>query len=420
MPTTFTMPKLSPTMDVGLVVKWHKNEGDFVNAGDLLLEIATDKATIEHSALDEGWLRKIIVHEGEEAFVNDPIAIFTDAENEGIGEMPRPAVKKEQKKEAFQESSAPPTPQLREGFAPSTPLEGYTFPFPGEEFGEKLKASPLAKKLAQEKGLDLSSIAGSGPSGRVVAKDLEKAQKIGTASFTRKIPSTPPGSFHEEKFSPAQKVVALRLSQSKTFIPHFYATMDVRAEAIQQMRTQLESIGVKVTVNDFMIKAVALALREHPHVNSGYHGPNQTIIRFETIDVAVAVDTKLGLITPIIRHADCKNMGEIGAEMRNLAQKARGGKLMPEEYQGGSFTVSNLGMFGVKEFQAIINPPQAAILAVGVIRQEPIVQGGEVKVGALMSLTLSCDHRVVDGALAAKFLQSVKGFCENPATLLLY
>ncbi len=430
MPFTVTMPKLSPTMAEGTVARWLKKEGEFVEAGALLLEIATDKATVEHAALDEGWLRKILVPEGGSALLNQPIAIFTESANESIeGYAPPVEIKKEEKSseaktvEAAQETLTPQMPSgpglAEPAFAPSAPLEDYAFEFPGERI-EKPIASPLAKRLAKEQGLNLASVKGSGPGGRITSHDLEKAQAVGLVSFgERALPTTAPGTYEEIPLSPLRKIISKRLQESKTFVPHFYVKQVIDAEGLVHVKDQLKNLGVKVTFNDLIIRAAALALRQHPGVNAGFFAEHQTIIQFKTIDISIAVSVEGGLITPIIRHADYKNVGELGVEMRALAEKARQKKLTEQEYKGGSFCISNLGMYGITEFSAVINPPQAAILAVGGIQETPVVKSGEVRVGKTLALTLSVDHRVIDGALAAQFLKTVQALLENPAALLI-
>ncbi len=428
MPFTITMPKLSPTMETGAIAKWHKKEGDQVEPGDLLLEIATDKATVEHNALDGGWLRKILVHDGDEAEVNQPIAIFTEKQNESIeGYEPVSLVEKKLIEEVVQEEKAVPKkavkPSAASGlsqptFVPEEPLENYAFEVPVGH--EHLKVTPLARKLAKEQGLELSTVKGSGPGGRIVKQDLEKAQKGGLVVFGRReAPTIKPGTYEEEKLSPMRQVIAQRLQEAKSFIPHFYVNQTVNVESLSALREQLSATGIKVSLNDFIIRACALALREHPNVNSGYHSVHQTLIRFKTIDIAVAVSVEGGLITPIIRHADYKNLGELSVESRYLAGKAREGKLAPEEYKGGSFTISNMGMFGISDFQAIINPPQAAILAVGGIQSVPVIKNGEIVQGKTMNLCLSCDHRVIDGVAGAQFIKTLQKYLENPAILII-
>lgn len=437
MPFTLTMPKLSPTMEEGTIVKWHKKVGDFVQSGDVLLEVATDKATVEYQALDEGWLRQILAQEGQEAVINQPVAVFTVEEKESIeGYHPEgiaASSKTEQKTETPTEVQEK-MPAASEGgtkkksesilaqpqFSPEPPLENYAFEYPTERLEKRLVASPLAKKIAKEKGLDLSTIKGSGPHQRIMSRDLAKAQPLGIVNFGhRETPSLPPGSYEEIPLSPIRKVIGQRLQESKSFIPHFYVTQSVDAEPLVAIREQLKNQEIKVSVNDFIVKACALALRQHQALNTGFNSVNQTIIQFKTIDIAVAVSTDAGLMTPIVRHVDYKNLGEIALEVRTLAQKAREGKLPPQDYKGGSFTISNLGMYGVTEFQAILNPPQAAILAVGGIQDVPVIRNETVVPGKILNLTLSVDHRVIDGAVAALFLQTLKKILENPAILLI-
>lgn len=429
---TLTMPKLSPTMDAGTLVQWHKKEGDLVEVGDLLFEVATDKATVEYMAIDEGYLRKILVKEKGEAYVNQPVAIFSVEKNEDISKykpegeesaLAAVAAEKEGESQGGSKSTPAPTPTASvmptAAFEPAAPLEDYTFEFSREKTFRK-KASPLAKKLAKEQGLDLDSIQGSGPGGRVMERDLEKASKGSWISFSRaKAPTEKPGSYEEKSLSPMRKAIATRLSQSKTYIPHFYISIDVDAAPMSALRAELKKGELNLTFNDFVMRAVALALKKHPEVNTGYNSVTEKIIEFKTIDIAVAVSIPEGLITPIIRHCDYKNMGEISAEVKALAKRAKEGTLEPQEYQGGSFTVSNLGMYGISQFQAILNPPQAAILAVAGIRDVPVVKDEQVVPGKVMTLTLSCDHRVIDGALAAQFLASLKTTLESPALLLV-
>ncbi|NGX42944.1 MAG: Dihydrolipoyllysine-residue acetyltransferase component of pyruvate dehydrogenase complex [Chlamydiae bacterium] len=454
MPFTVTMPKLSPTMEVGTIAKWYKKEGEQVESNELLLEVATDKATIEHNVLDGGWLRKILIEEGGEASVNQPIAVFTEEKDESIeGYEPEGIVVEEleeieeeieerrerkkikrkgakrqrEKREDREEIKHRDAETQREkrkivqpSFAPEPPLEEYAFEIPTEAVEKRVKASPLARKLAKEQGLDISTVKGTGPSGRVMSSDLERAQKSGTVVFgKREVPTLPPGTYEEEALTPMRKVISQRLQESKAFIPHFYVSQAVNVQSLLDIREQLGNMDIKVTLNDCLIRACALALREHPTVNSGFNAENQSIIRFKTIDISVAVGVDEGLITPIIRHADYKNLGEVSVEIRNLVKKAREGKLEMHEYKGGSFTLSNLGMYGVTEFSAIINPPQGAILAVSGIQDVPILKEGKVVPGKVMNVTLSSDHRVIDGVMAAEFVNTLKQFLENPALLLV-
>jgi pyruvate dehydrogenase E2 component (dihydrolipoamide acetyltransferase) len=402
MPFTVTMPKLSPTMEAGTIAKWHKKEGDLVQAGDVLLEVSTDKATVEHSALDAGYLRKILVVEGSDASVNQPIAVFTEDPKESIENYkPEGVVEKAPVVSAPQ--AAPVKAQAQAAPVKATQAAR----------AERIIASPLARKLAQERGIELSQIAGSGPRGRIIAKDLEKKAAV------KALPLGKPGEYEEIPLNQVRKVISQRLQEAKSTIPHFYVTLDIDAEPLMQFRTQLEKTGLKVSFNDCIVKACSLALREHPVVNSGFNAAAQTILRFKSIDISVAVSVEDGLITPIIFQADQKSLAEISQEIRALAKKAKEGKLAPQEFQGGSFTVSNLGMFGVSHFQAILNPPQAAILAVGAIQEQPVVRDGKVIPGHVLHLTISSDHRVVDGVAAAQFLKTLQKFLENPVALLL-
>ena len=405
MPFTQIMPKLSPTMESGTIVKWHKKEGDQVDAGDLLLEVATDKATVEYTALDSGWLRKILIQEGEEAIVNQPIAILTETKEESVEGYKPEGEAVEQKPEA-------PKPQAAEQAAPQ--------PAPSARAGERIKASPLAKKIASERGLNLADITGTGPGGRIVSRDLAEVQPSKKVASKREpLFQETPGAFEEISLSQMRKTIAKRLQEAKATIPHFYVTSLIDADALVALRDHLIKWDVKVSFNDCVTKAVALALKQHPLVNTGFNAANQSIIQFKTIDISVAVSMEGGLITPIIRYADQKGLVEISEEIRSLAKKARSGKLAPEEYIGGSFTISNLGMLGVADFQAIINPPQAAILAVGGILDQPVIKNNQIVPGKVMHVTLSADHRVIDGVLAAEFLKTLKKCLENPSILLL-
>ncbi len=432
MPFTLTMPKLSPTMEEGTIVKWHKKIGEYVKPDDVLFEVATDKATVEYSALDGGWLRQILIQEGKEAIVNQPVAVFTIDAKENIQDyrpegvmVSTPIAQEPQVVGDQQENKKETQPKKKASisqpeFQPEPPLEKYTFEYVSREIGERVLASPLAKKIAKEKGLDLSNVRGTGPNERIMSRDIEKGQKKSVVRFRgREMPSIPPGTYEEQPLTPLRKVIAQRLQEAKSFIPHFYVTQAVDVQSLVEMREQLKQEGISFSMNDFIVKACAFALREHPTINSGYNSTNQTIVQFKTIDIAIAVSIEGGLVTPIIRHADYKNVSEISAEIQILAQKAREGKLESFEYKGGSFTVSNLGMFGVTEFQAILNPPQAAILAVSGIQEIPVVRKGAIVVGKVMNLTLSVDHRVIDGVGAALYLQTLKKIIESPSLLLL-
>jgi len=417
------MPKLSPTMDEGAIAKWHKKEGEFVKANELLLEIATDKATIEYNALDEGWLRKILTPEKGVAKINQPIAIFAATQDESIAELlekakPKPEEKVTEEVKFMKEEKVAVAfaPLQQPAFIPEPPFEKVSFVLPEPH----PKATPYAKELAKEKGVDLSTVAGTGPGGRIISEDVEKAQPQGVATFGRReIPEIPAGTYEEIPLSPMRRIIARRLQESKSFIPHFYVKQTIDAEPLVVLREQLKQFDLPVTYNDILIRGAALALRQHPEVNRGFNSVNQTMIQFKTIDISVAVSVEEGLITPIIRYADFKNLGQISVEARHLIDKARRHKLEEHEYKGGSFSVSNLGMYGIAEFSAVLNPPQAAILAIGGIEEVPVVKDNEIVIGKKLALVLSADHRVIDGALAATFLKTLKKILENPSVVLL-
>lgn len=426
MPFTVTMPKLSPTMEEGTIAKWHKKIGDHVKAGEILVEVATDKATIEYNALDDGYLRAILVREGKTADVGRPIALFSVKPQESIeGYLPED--------EKSSKTVAPKTktpermvnamgPAMRQpAFVPEPPLKNYRFAFPAGNISERILASPLAKKIAQEKGLDLTTVKGSGPKGRIVRRDLDRAQMAGKVAFGRREkPDLAPGTYEEIAISPMRKTIGQRLQESKSFIPHFYIRQEIDVAALVMIREQLKSYEIHLTVNDFIVRAAALALRENPLINSGYNSVNQTIILFKTVDIAVAVSVEGGLFTPIIRHADYKNIGEISVEMKELSVRAKAGHLKSEEFKGGSFTISNLGMFQITDFAPIINPPQAAILGVGGIEEcVRIKPNGKTVPGKKMNLILSLDHRVVDGGIGARFIKTLQKYLENPAVLII-
>jgi len=429
------MPKLSPTMEGGTLVKWHKKEGDAFKVDDLLFEVATDKATVEYYSLDEGFLRKILIHENEDALVNQAVAIFTEEkdesiegyEPEGLAMVPVEESASPPIEETHVASTDQPTPVVNPGegalvqpaFEVAPPLEDYGVEFQTSKEARRA-ASPLAKKLAREKGLDLLNLRGSGPGGRIMSRDLDLAQKNGIATFgSHGLPTEMPGSYEEEMLSPMRKAVGQKLQAAKTFIPHFYVQLDVDVDSLVSSREQLKKMGVEVTVNDYVMRATALALKEHSIINSGFDASKNRIIRFKTIDIAFAVSLNDGLITPIVRHVDYKNLGQISVHVKHLAMLAREKKLKPDQYRGGSFTISNLGMFGIDHFQAVINPPQVSILAVGGIRECAVVKRGGVVAGKRMTVSLSSDHRVVDGADAARFLKTLQKHLENPASLLI-
>lgn len=409
--------KLSPTMTEGEIVEWKVNEGQPYKNGDLLFTVQTDKSVVEFNALDDGILRKILKGAHSVCKVGDPIGVVTDEVNEDFSDL----LKEWEKLEAPKPQSAPQTTPLQPANAAQTPVAtsvGFVEPvfaiaspletIPTLAGGKEVLATPYAKQLAKEQGRDLKGLPGSGYQGIVTAKDVEKApskayQKLKSKTF----PEEKPGSYTLIPMSPMRKAIAKRLQQSKQFIPHFYVTHVVNTLELGKIRQQLKDYGIDCTINDFILRAVALSLRDHPEVNSGFDSKTQSIIRFHTVDVSVAVSIPEGLITPIVRLADFKGIEELSKEVKFLVKKAKEGTLKPEEYQGGSFTLSNLGMFGIDSFMPIINPPQAAILGVG----------GSIE--GQMKLTLAADHRVVDGADAARFLATLKKFLESPTLLLL-
>jgi len=433
MPIQVLMPALSPTMTEGNLSKWFKKEGDPVASGDVLAEIETDKAAMEVEAVEEGTLGKILVAEGAgQVPVNTPIALILEE-----GEDPATL---EAAAKAAQASAPPPAASAPEPAAPSPPAAPVQPasppppPAPAQPSpGGRGKASPLARRLAAQGGLDLAAIAGSGPAGRIVKRDVEAAIAGGGAQAR---PGTAPRptaqlpvvlaegqAYTDLPHSAMRRVIAQRLTQSKQEIPHFYLAADCRVDQLLALRKDLngrapEGDGhYKVSVNDFVIRAVALALKKVPAANASWM--DDAIRIYHSSDVAVAVATPDGLITPIVRNAEVKGLAEISAEMKDLASRARDGGLAPGEYQGGGFTISNLGMYGVKEFSAIINPPQSCILAVGAGEQRPIVRDGALAIATVMTCTLSCDHRAVDGAVGAEFLAAFKTLIEEPLTMLL-
>lgn len=441
MPFTVTLPKLSPTMEGGVVVKWHKKVGDAIAAGDLLIEVSTDKATVEYQALDKGFLREILVPEGMEAKVNQPIAVCTEKADESVegytpewagGGAPAAAAPSAAAAPAGAAKPAPapvraaPAPvraapskaaALPTHSGPAAPIQ-QRVPF-GSAQG-RVQASPYAKKVAAQQNLDLGSVSGTGPGGRVLARDLAAAAPLAPVAFGRRdTPQLAAGSASLEELSPMRKVIGERLLESKTTIPHFYLSMVVDAGPMMTLREQLASWGLKVTVNDLITRATALALRQHPQVNSGFDPHTPAIVRYQTVDISIAVAIPAGLITPIITHADTKHLGQISSEVKELVARAKEGKLHPHEFQGGSFTISNLGMYGVGSFFPIINPPQAAILGVGGVEEVPVVLNGAVVPGKRLHLSLAADHRVIDGAEGAQFLKTLKLFLEHPAGLLV-
>ena len=438
MPTEILMPALSPTMEEGTLAKWLVKEGDTVSSGDLLAEIETDKATMEFEAVDEGTVGKILVPEGSEnVAVNTPIAVLLEdgesADDIGTASAaPAPAAAEE----APAKEEAAPGPAPAAAPAPAAPVAAD---------GNRIFASPLARRIAKDKGLDLSQIKGSGPKGRIVKADVENATASAPAAAAAAAPAAkaaapsaaaaaPAGpsteqvlrmyegrEYEELKLDGMRKTIAARLTEAKQTIPHFYLRRDIQLDALlkfrSQLNKQLEGRGVKLSVNDFIIKASAIALQQVPEANAVWAGDRT--LKLKPSDVAVAVAIEGGLFTPVLKDADMKSLSALSAEMKDLAARARDRKLAPEEYQGGSFAISNLGMFGIDNFDAVINPPHGGILAVGAGAKKPVVGAdGELTVATVMSVTLSVDHRVIDGALGAELLNAIKDNLENPVAML--
>ncbi|MDA5555635.1 pyruvate dehydrogenase complex dihydrolipoamide acetyltransferase [Shimia sp. MMG029] len=430
MPIEILMPALSPTMEEGTLAKWLVKEGDEVSSGDLLAEIETDKATMEFEAVEDGIVGKILVPEGSEGVqVNAVIAILLeDGESaEDIGATPAAA------------PAAAPTeePEAPKAPAASAPAPSATV----SSDGNRIFASPLARRIAADKGIDLATLTGSGPRGRIVKADVEGASAAPAAA---KAPATPTPAakaaplasgpeadtvlrmyadrdFEEVALDGMRKTIAARLTEAKQSIPHFYLRRDIKLDALlafrSQLNKQLEKRGAKLSVNDFIIKACALALQEVPDANAVW--ASDRILKLKPSDVAVAVAIEGGLFTPVLKDAEMKSLSALSAEMKDLAARARDRKLAPHEYQGGSFAISNLGMFGIDNFDAVINPPHGAILAVGAGTKKPVVdEDGQISVATVMSVTLSVDHRVIDGALGAQLLQAIVDNLENPMTML--
>jgi pyruvate dehydrogenase E2 component (dihydrolipoamide acetyltransferase) len=435
MATNILMPALSPTMTEGTLARWLKKEGDTVKAGDVLAEIETDKATMEVEAVDEGVLGKILVGDGTTGVkVNDPIAVLV-VEGEAV-----PAG-------VVVPAAAKATPVAKPEAVPAAvPAPGKTNGHAGEE---RVVASPLARRMAKQAGIELASVKGSGPNGRIVRADIEATHRGGARPTPAETPAAPvpvaapiaapvatPVPVPKPAVPPitvphrlvsnstVRKVIARRLTEAKQTIPHFYVSIDVELDALLKLRAELNAkspsegtAAFKLSVNDLLIKAVAVTLRRLPKVNSSY--TDEAIVLYDDVDISVAVSIADGLITPIIRKADQKGLAAISREMKDLAARARAGKLKPEEFQGGSFSISNMGMFGVSAFAAIINPPQSAILAVAAGQQRPVVKDGALAIATVMTCTLSVDHRVVDGALGAQWLAEFKKVVEAPLSLML-
>ena len=433
------MPALSPTMEEGTLAKWLVKEGDTVSSGDVIAEIETDKATMEVEAVDEGVVAKIMVAEGTEGVaVNAVIAVLAEEGEDpatveaGNASAPAPA--------AAAAAEPAPTPESASAAATAPPAA----PAAVASSGSRVFSSPLARRIAGQNGIDLAALTGSGPNGRVVKRDVEAAIAAGTGAVKaapaaqtggapmaigagpdpRKIAGQLQMAYEEIPASGMRKTIARRLVEAKQTVPHFYLTVDIELDALLAMRKQVNAAvpeGVKISVNDMIILASAKALMDEPDTNASWAG--DAILKYQSADVAVAVATDGGLITPVIRDAQSKSLTTISEEMIDLATRAREGKLKPHEYQGGTFSISNLGMFGIREFAAVINPPHGAILAVGKGEKRPVVRttesGDELAIATVMSATLSCDHRVVDGAVGARWLNAFQRRLENPLSMLL-
>ncbi len=425
MATNILMPALSPTMTEGTLARWLKKEGDQVKAGEIIAEIETDKATMEVEAVDEGRLGKILVPGGTAGVkVNDVIAVLVEP-GEAVSAAPAAKLAAAPAAAPAPAPAAAPAPVAHSTVAPAS--------------GDRAVASPLAKRMAQQAGLDLSAIQGSGPNGRIVKSDVEAALAKGAAPKAAPAPqaaapapkpaATPVnlaalGAHTAVPHSTMRKVIARRLSESKATVPHFYVSMNIELDALLALRGQLNAASpkdgagaFKLSVNDMVIKAAAVTLRRLPKVNASW--TDDATILYDDVDISVAVSIPDGLITPIVRKADQKGLVAISSEMKDLAARAKAGKLKPEEFQGGGFSISNMGMYGVRDFAAIINPPQAGILAVSAGEQRPVVKDGALAIATVMTCTLSVDHRIVDGALAAEWIAEFKRIVENPLSLML-
>jgi len=444
MPVNITMPALSPTMEEGTLAKWLVNIGDEVNSGDIIAEIETDKATMEVEAVDEGVVAKILVDAGTEGVkVNAIIAVLAeDGEDISKVEAAAPAEVKPAEKNATQKSETKTNSDTEQSVAPQTPTRApqtlASTPLPAAtKNGDRIKASPLARRIADMKGIDLSSLKGSGPRGRIIKRDVEDAKPSAAGSATNAAVSASsdglimpqilddrvyaPDSYEIKPLDGMRKTVAKRLTQSFMQVPHFPLIVDIQLDHLLESRAAINAAareGVKVSVNDMLIKASAMALMDEPNCNASYSDNGIAYHKSAHISVAVAIDG--GLITPVIRDAEKKGLKQISEEMKDLAARARERKLKPQEYMGGTFSISNLGMFGIKSFSSIINPPEGMILSVGAGSPQAVVgKDGAVKSATVMSVTLTCDHRVIGGAEGALWLQSFKRYVETPEAMLL-
>lgn len=408
-----TMPRLSDTMEEGTVAKWHKKVGDQVSEGDLLAEIETDKATMDFEAFQEGKLLHIGIEEGATAPVDSILAILGEEGEDISGLLKGSNGAADKKEEKAEETEASADTDVKEDRKEPEPAKTEKTSDTASEDG-RLKVSPLARKLAEDKGVDLRQVKGSGEGGRIVKRDIDEYKPAAASQA----PAMSSGGYEEFPVSQMRKTIAKRLSESKFTAPHFYLTLEIDMDAAIAARKSVNEVSeTKVSFNDIVIKAAAMALKQHPKVNSSWLGDKIRVNHDVNIGVAVAVEE--GLLVPVVRHADKKGLATINAEVKEAAGKARDKKLQPADWEGNTFTISNLGMFGIEEFTAIINPPDSCIMAVGGIRQVPVVKNGAVVPGNVMKVTMSCDHRVVDGATGAAFLQTFKSNMENPLAMLL-
>lgn len=419
------MPKLSDTMTEGVVAEWHKKVGDPVKSGELLAEIETDKATMEFESFYDGVLLHIGVEKGQAVPVNALLAIIGQQGEDisgllkdgGSAPQPEAAAKAEPKQEENKPAAAPEkeAPQAAPVSAPAAAPKPVAQSNPTNG---RILASPLAKKLADEKGVDLSFISGTGEGGRITKRDVDHYVPYDAPQRVTGSSATHVESYKDETVSQMRKTIARRLAESKFTAPHFYLTISLDMDnAVAARKAMNSQEGVKISFNDMVIKAVSMALKKHPNVNSSWLG--DVIRRNNHVHIGVAVAVEEGLLVPVVRFADTKGLSQIGAEVREYAQKAKDKKLQPADWEGNTFTVSNLGMFGIEQFTAIVNPPDSCIMAVGGISEEPVVKNGQIVVGNVMKVTLSCDHRVVDGATGAAFLQTFKHYMENPVAMLV-
>lgn len=435
MATEVMMPKLSPTMEEGQLSRWLKKEGDKVSMGEPLAEIDTDKATMEMQALSSGVLRKILIKEGESAPLGQLIAIIGEPD-EDISAIESkasgPAAEAKPTAEPAPETVPPDQPTSTTQPAAKTEENGRQGEVTEATSSGRLIVSPLAARMAAEAGIDLRTLAGTGPGGRIIKRDIEAAlsgkadapaaaatPKLRVVQPSQKAAVAGASAFRDEPISVMRKTIANRLVTSIGPVPHFFLTTEIEMDRAVEMRQSIKALDpdLKISINDIIIKVAAAALLQHPQVNASYQ--DKVVRYYEQADIGVAVAIEEGLITPVVRAANQKSLSEIAQEVRELAERARARKLLPEEYTGASFSISNLGMFGIDEFTAIINPPEAAILAVGAVSAKPVVRDEQIVVRQMMRVTMSCDHRVIDGATGAKFLQTFKKILENPLYLVV-